>query len=256
MLQNILNKIHKKTYKLNVNYQPLSDPIKIATDYDEGFCYLPKSLLHPDAVVYSFGAGEDIEVEIKLITTYGCEVHIFDPTPRSVKHVEYIKNQIRAGKKATFGAKKKTYEIEEVHLDKIHFHPIGIWKENTTVKFYQPANEKHVSHSITNLQKTDDFIEVSVKTLDTIMQENGHTHVDFLKMDIEGAEFEVIDQLLAANTSFAALYLEFHHPDMSKYKESTQYIGSYIDKLEAAGYVFLSGFQNKYFSCVHTNYLN
>ena len=41
-------------------------------------------------------------------------------------------------------------------------------------------------------------ITVPVKTLGTTMRELGHDHIDLLKMDIEGAEYAVLDAMLAS----------------------------------------------------------
>src|SRR3984885_5487591 len=37
--------------------------------------------LHPDAVIYSGGVGEDITFEQELIRKFGVKIHIFDPSP-------------------------------------------------------------------------------------------------------------------------------------------------------------------------------
>lgn len=257
MLNKLLNKISKKTYKSKVYFHQLDNPLKIATDYEEGFCFLPAQFIHADSIVYSFGAGEDIETEATLINLFDCEVFIFDPTPRSQIHIEQIKSNAAIGKPSYVGNdNKKPYKLTAQQAQKIHFENIGLWNKDTTIKFYEPSNEKHVSHSITNLQKTANYIEVEVKKLSTIMEANGHDHIDLLKLDIEGAEFAVIDELLASKTPFSALYLEFHHEDMNAYKASTKHIESYIKKLQQAGYVFLSGFDNKYYSCIHKSILN
>ena len=37
------------------------------------------------SVVYSFGAGPDISFEEAMARRYGCEVHVFDPSPKAVE---------------------------------------------------------------------------------------------------------------------------------------------------------------------------
>jgi FkbM family methyltransferase len=39
-------------------------------------------------------------------------------------------------------------------------------------------------------------LEVECPDLQSLMQKNGHTHIDLLKLDIEGCEYEVIADLL------------------------------------------------------------
>jgi Methyltransferase FkbM domain len=43
------------------------------------------------------------------------------------------------------------------------------------------------------------------------MAELGHAHIDLLKMDIEGAEYAVIDDLVDSNIRPAQILVEFHH---------------------------------------------
>ena len=44
------------------------------------------------------------------------------------------------------------------------------------------------------------------------MQENGHTRIDLLKMDIEGAEYRVIDEIIARKIPIRWLCIEFDQP--------------------------------------------
>ncbi|MBS1589418.1 MAG: FkbM family methyltransferase [Bacteroidetes bacterium] len=49
-----------------------------------------------------------------------------------------------------------------------------------------------------------------MKSLKTIMQELGHTHIDVLKIDIEGSEYDVIDNILDEKLSVTQILIEFH----------------------------------------------
>jgi hypothetical protein len=45
----------------------------------------------------------------------------------------------------------------------------------------------------------------------TFLSELRHTQIDLLKMDIEGAEYAVIEDLLASRIFVKQLLVEFHH---------------------------------------------
>ena len=78
--------------------------------------------------------------------------------------------------------------------------------------FKPPDNPDHVSYTILNRPSTQQkAITVQVRRLSTIMKELGHQHVDILKMDVEGAEYEVIDDIDASNIRPQQILIEFHH---------------------------------------------
>lgn len=79
-------------------------------------------------------------------------------------------------------------------------------------RFYAPRNPEHVSHSITNLQRTVDYFMGPVKTLGTVMREPGHGHIDLLKLDIEGAEYAVLRQGLASGLRPGIICVELEAP--------------------------------------------
>jgi len=54
-------------------------------------------------------------------------------------------------------------------------------------------------------------IQMPVLRLATIMEKLGHDHIDVLKMDIEGAEYGVIADLLSCEIRVDQLLVEFHH---------------------------------------------
>jgi FkbM family methyltransferase len=148
---------------------------------------IPSSMLNKDSVVYCVGCGEDITFDLGLIEAFSCSVHGFDPTPRAVQHVKD-----NAGNNPNYV-----------------FHEFGLWDCEDTLRFFPPQNPEHVSHSLLNLQKTADYIEVKVKSLLQIMKDIGHQSVNLLKIDIEGAEYRVLHNIISENIPIDIICVEF-----------------------------------------------
>jgi ribosomal protein L25 (general stress protein Ctc) len=56
-----------------------------------------------------------------------------------------------------------------------------------------------------------DAIEAPVRRMATLLRELGHDRLDLVKMDIEGAEYDVLPERLASGIRPWQLLVEFHH---------------------------------------------
>ncbi len=157
---------------------------------DYGGFYLNPDVIGPDSVVYSFGIGEDISFDTEVISLHNCQVHGFDPTPKSIKWV-------------------KSQELPENFV----MHEYGIARETGVATFYLPKNENFVSGSLIGHGNVnaDVPIQVPVKSFADIIVSLEHKVIDVLKMDIEGAEYDVLESILESQTSIGQLVIEFHH---------------------------------------------
>jgi FkbM family methyltransferase len=153
--------------------------------------WIPKNMVNPNFIFYSAGVGTDVSFDISLIKKYGLNVYAFDPTPKAIDFVQ--KNILSK-------------------FSKFIFIPIGLWNSNTRQKFYVPKSSTHVSHSIVNLQKTNDFFIAQCATVKTIMQLLKHKKIDMLKIDIEGAEYTVLNSMINQNIFPKILCIEFDQP--------------------------------------------
>jgi FkbM family methyltransferase len=151
--------------------------------------WVPIDILKPGAIVYSGGVGQDITFELALIKQHQVEVFAFDPTPKAITFIKKYANNKR-----------------------LHFYPWGLWEENKKLRFFSPSNENDVSHSIVNLQKTTTFFWAECKTIQTILKKLSHTRIDILKIDIEGAEYAVLNNLLQTNILPKVICVEFDQP--------------------------------------------
>jgi FkbM family methyltransferase len=213
----------------------VSDRIKTVPNlrrFGSGGCewVIPESCLEPGAVCYCCGAGEDISFDMALARELQCEVHTFDPTPAAIAYVESFQN---------------------LHPTRIFFHPWGVWARDERVRFFAPKDSMHVSHSIVNLQKTSRFFEADCKRLTTIMRELGHNSLRLLKLDVEGAEYQVIESMLTDRIHPAVLAVEFdelHCPldggARSRIKETIERLliaGYGLVSVDGANYTFVNG---------------
>jgi len=200
-----------------------------------------------DSVVYCIGAGEDISHDVMISRMKGCKVYIIDPTPRAVEHVKYIKDIFNGVEKpipnSNFGGGDKNYlnllEANKVDTSKMIFLDYAVGNFDGEDKFYIPTNTKYVSHSLVKGMKSNNFINVKVRKLKTIMRENGHDHIDLLKMDIEGSECDVIDTMLQDDIRPKYMAIEFDlgwHGE--KIKDTERCLAS-IDKIKKNGYSIL-----------------
>jgi FkbM family methyltransferase len=200
---------------------------------------LPETGLNADSICYLVGAGEDISFDLDLAYRLRCVVHIIDPTPRSVHHVEEVLKRIKGGLRATcLTCPDGNYPFYTPELvDYIRLHAVGIWNEDASLKFYKPQNPAFVSHSAVNLQKSTDFIELPAVRLRTLMNQLGHSYIDLLKLDIEGAEYTVLESILNDPIRVGILCIEFdesasHHFD----RHYMDRIRSILRKLMSSGF--------------------
>jgi len=138
-------------------------------------------------VVLSFGLGEDITFDIEMMKNFNCKVYGFDPTPKSINYVESLK------------------------LDE-NFRLVKCALSDTcgVLKFNLPENENNVSGSLEEMSSRN-IIEVECKDLKTICNELEIENIDILKMDIEGSEYKVIENMIKNKIYPNQLLIEYHH---------------------------------------------
>ena len=178
------------------------------------WCKIPLDDIKEDFIVYSFGAGEDICYEFGLSGLKNCEIHIFDPTPRSITHFDYcrniIANNVEMVNSKRYGGGDINYlryiKTSNANLNKLFYHNYGLYNADCEIEFYYPKNVEHVSLSIDNLQKTGNTISLEVKKIDTLMKLLNHDKIDIIKLNIEGAEVVSLIHMLE-NTKIRPKYI-------------------------------------------------
>jgi FkbM family methyltransferase len=151
-----------------------------------------KGSLDADSIIYSFGVGEDASFDLSLIGKYGCRVHAFDPTPKSADWV-----------------------AENIQDGRFVFEKSALADHDGTIRLYLPRDPRHVSASLVAGSRTaaENHFAAPCYRLESILNRLGHSRLDVLKMDIEGAEYSVLQNILASHSLAKPrqLLVEFHH---------------------------------------------
>lgn len=163
------------------------------------------------SVLYSCGVGRDISFERAMIARYGLTVHAFDPTPLAL-----------------------TWARSQQLPANFHLHELGIASHDGVARFQPPTKLKFESFSMVRSSGLGQPVDAPVRRFRSLAGLLGHTKVDILKMDIEGAEYDVLPDVLGSNIPVGQILLEFHH----RWKEvGAARTRQAIASLEAAGYL-------------------
>ncbi|MCK4786759.1 MAG: FkbM family methyltransferase, partial [Desulfobacteraceae bacterium] len=139
------------------------------------------------STVVSAGVGEDISFDLGLINLKNCRVIGIDPTEKARRYIENNKNE------------------------RFDFLQKALYSEsNKKIRIYKNTNPNYVSESITPSHKSvseANFYEAESISIEDIL--NKYKNVSVLKMDIEGAEYEVLNSI--SKLDIPQICIEFHH---------------------------------------------
>jgi FkbM family methyltransferase len=214
---------------------PDSELLRLGTGYG-GWIIPVDSGLTTDSLCYCAGAGEDISFECALVERFGCHVRIIDPTPRAIQHFQNLQNAVRTGTRFSINnSAVDFYSITGAHLDRLQILPVGLAGTDAELKFYLPQNPTHVSCSVMNLQKTDQYFTAPCLRLSSIMRQQGDSSIDMLKIDIEGAEYGVIEDLVRSGSLPRLLLIEFDEAHTPLDAQAPERISRHIALLVHSG---------------------
>ena len=179
------------------------------------------------SIVYSLGIGSDISFDLYVQNNFGCEIFMCDPTPASIIFM-------------------KNYKSNKF----LKYEPIGVWVENTTLRFHEP--QFGGSASVMQDEKIGGYFDAKCLTMATIMRQNKHDEISIFKADIEGAALPILDQMIQNKIFPDQIVAEFERPrkNMSKIQGFFDDLSNLRSKLDEMGYeeYLLPRKESKYYS--------
>lgn len=145
--------------------------------------------LTSDSVVLAVGVGHDISFDLAVSEKHGCRILLLDPSPTG----------------------KATIERHSPFPKNMTFLPVGLSSKDGTVCFADPMHPDEGSYRISSDGGSSGPNSFLCRKLSTIMGDNDFKQIDLLKIDIEGFEYEVLDDLLLTRANVRQICVEFHH---------------------------------------------
>ena len=156
-----------------------------------GHSYLP-NLVSNESVIYSVGLGNDVTWDLGVIERHACTVFGFDNTPEHMKF--YRDRRDKLPREFKHNSYLLTPTDKTVKMALPRGHGISFSQLDADVRGF----------------KENSYVELPGKCLSTIMRELGHSHIDILKLDVEGAEYELIESFQQTRPVICQILIEFH----------------------------------------------
>jgi FkbM family methyltransferase len=122
-------------------------------------------------VIYSFGIGNDISFDTDAAEMFDVPIFMYDPTPAVALFMK-----------------------QHVGDERLIFKSEGIYSSDDEFKLF--TSDKVLNSSLYPIHGKTKHEMVRCRTLAAFMDENGHSSIDILKMDVEGVADDVLNQLI------------------------------------------------------------
>lgn len=215
------NRLKRSLYRRWAEWRLPRGYQRLGTRY--GGWWVDLDLLGPQPLLIDCGLGEDISFPTAFLQRVAdAKVIGVDPNPRSLT---YCRARCPAN---------------------MEILPNALWtRTGETLAFHLPRSQEELPHGADgvsgSLDPSHDYVEggerIEIRTidLDTLLARAGRTECDVLKLDIEGAEYELLAALIASGRLLAArqVLVEFHHGVTGHSLADTQRI---VTQLGAVGF--------------------
>ena len=180
-MQATIHQALKKIWLATMGIRPTGCvPLVSPNPGDQAWVISPAGLA-TEPLVYSLGLSENLSFDLGMIQQYGAKVHGFDPTIESQRFI--AKSRIPAG---------------------FHYHPLAVAGHDGKLDLYERMGKG-------GRKKGDCFLKASCKKISSLVQELGHSHLDILKIDVEGSEYSILEDVCLKQIPISQIAVEFHH---------------------------------------------
>ena len=224
ILKRLLTRFRRLTLRkpeiLNTRFSSQYPLKKLGSKYG-GWVFSDTSLADSDTqlIMISGGLGEDASFDIEFAKKYNCKILLVDPTPKAILHFNHIIDSLGSVKEREYSVTSGKQPINSYPLDDLRgtlqLCPIAMWNLNTELQFFLPIDPTHVSCSISDIQNSNKKVgeSLTVRSMRLIDICNKYQIdkdcIDILKLDIEGAEVEVLEDMLASNIKPKQILVEY-----------------------------------------------
>jgi len=154
-----------------------------------GSWIMPEGVVEPSWTCYCVGAGGDVTFDLDLVRRYGATVRAVEPVPG------YVQEAIEAGRG------EPRYSV----------HQAAITTADGPVRMQVTHDSGSRSVSLAGLYESDTFVELPGRSLASLMSELGDDHIDLLKLDVEGAEYDLLPTLDLRGFGVKVFAIQLHH---------------------------------------------
>lgn len=216
----LVRKFSTKMLKILMNPRlsitPTTHAVKKLGSVYGGWSFVTTDDLKGSCIV-SAGLGEDASFDVEIAEEYDLKVILVDPTPKAILHFKEIESSYSNHKTSPYSQDGKqeisSYELGSLNAGNFELIPKALWIHDESIKFFSPPNPNHVSYSILNYQNKystqTTFIEVECITLSQILSAKSLETIQLVKLDIEGAAIEVVQDFLDKGIFPRQILLEF-----------------------------------------------
>lgn len=190
---------------------------------------LGKPLQYSDSVSFLFIYNEVFKKEVYRFRSNLQSPYIIDAGANIGLSVIYFKQLYPSAEIIAFEPDSTVYDILEYNIDSFDFKDVklikkGLWNSVTTLNFYsEGADGGRIATSIDR----EKLIEVQTDRLYKYLDRR----VDFLKIDIEGAEYRVLEDSQDYLENVQNIFVEFH-----SFIGKEQYLPELLNLLKKAGF--------------------
>jgi len=190
-----------------------------------GGWWVNRRLIRPDPLLIDCGLGRDISFDAAFLSRFGGTVIGIDPNPASLA---WCREHCPPG---------------------MHIHDRAFWSTSgATMTFHLPrpaerlprgadgvSGSLHASHAYV---EGGTAREVTTTSLDEVLAATGRADCDVLKLDIEGAEFEVLGELARSRALARCrqVLVEFHDGITRHGRADTERV---VEDVRAAGFTLV-----------------